>query len=185
MPNLMFRNDGAGRFQDVSATGGFSHLQKGHGVAFADLDHDGDQDLYCVIGGAFTGDGAFNVLFENPGHGHHWITLRLEGVRSNRSALGAQVALTVDTATGPRQIHRTVGTGGSFGSSSLQQEIGLGAADRIATLTVSWPTSGITRTFQDVEMDRVYRLREDQDHLEPVEVTPFRFARGGGGHHHR
>ena len=81
MPNRMFRNAGGRVFQDVTASGGFGHLQKGHGVAVGDLDNDGDQDIYAVIGGAYTGDIFQNVLFENPGHGHRWITLLLEGTK--------------------------------------------------------------------------------------------------------
>ena len=69
MPNRMFRNDNGLRFEEVTASGGFGHLQKGHGVAFGDLDHDGDQDVYQVMGGAFEGDVAHNVLYENPGMG--------------------------------------------------------------------------------------------------------------------
>ena len=75
MPNRMFRNDAGKRFQDVTTSGGFGHLQKGHGVAFADLDHDGDQDIYQVVGGAVEGDTYRNVLFENPGHGNSWVKL--------------------------------------------------------------------------------------------------------------
>ena len=59
----------------------------------------------------------------------------------------------------------SVGTGGSFGSSSLQQEIGLGAAESIAAIAVRWPGSGTTQHFEDIEMDRVYRVREGRDEL--------------------
>ena len=54
VPNRMFRNAGGRVFQDVTTSGGFGHLQKGHGIAFGDLDNDGDQDIYEVIGGWFT-----------------------------------------------------------------------------------------------------------------------------------
>src|SRR5436190_5472466 len=79
IPNRMFRNDGGRKFQDVTTSGGFGHLQKGHGVSFADLDNDGDQDVYVKMGGAYSGDTARNALFLNPGHGNHWVTLKLEG----------------------------------------------------------------------------------------------------------
>jgi len=160
MPNRMFRNAGGVFFQDVTTAGGFGHLQKGHGIAFGDVDGDGDQDVYAVMGGWYTGDVFPNALFRNPGHGHHWITLRLEGVRSNRSGVGARVTLTVGEGETLRGIHRSVGTGGSFGSQSLQQEIGLGDAARIASLEVVWPASGTVQRFEDVAPDRVYRLTE-------------------------
>ena len=74
IPNLMFRNAGGEFFQDVTSSGGFGHLQKGHGVAFGDIDADGDQDIYHVVGGAFEGDTFQNALYLNPGHGNNWIT---------------------------------------------------------------------------------------------------------------
>ncbi len=160
MPNRMFRNDRAKRFLEVTATGGFGHLQKGHGVAFGDLDHDGDQDIYAVMGGAFEGDLAMNVLFENPGHGHAWITLALEGVESNRSAIGARIRVDLDSDAGPRTIHRVVTTGGSFGSSSLRQEIGLGNASAIRAVEVYWPASRTTQRLEAVAMRQEIRIRE-------------------------
>ena len=68
-PNVMYRNDGGESFSDVTFSGGFGHLQKGHGVAFGDLDRDGDQDIFVQMGGFYPGDGFPNALFENPGHG--------------------------------------------------------------------------------------------------------------------
>ncbi|MCZ6795933.1 MAG: VCBS repeat-containing protein, partial [Planctomycetota bacterium] len=67
MPNRMFRNDRGQVFQDVTTSGGFGHLQKGHAVAFGDVDGDGDEDIYTVLGGAYEGDVYPNALLENPG----------------------------------------------------------------------------------------------------------------------
>ena len=67
MPNVMYHNQAGKRFADITWNGGFGHLQKGHGVAFADFDHDGDQDLYVQMGGGATGDKFNDALFENPG----------------------------------------------------------------------------------------------------------------------
>ncbi len=185
VPNRMFLNDAGRRFLDVTTAGGFGHLQKGHAVSFGDLDHDGDQDVYAVIGGAYSGDVYPNVLFENPGHGNRWLTLRLEGTAANRSAIGARIRLEISEPGGPREIYATVGTGGSFGSSSLQQEIGLGSASVIDILEVSWPGSGTVQTFRGLAPDRVLRLREGDS--EPVEVVSERFdltAGDAAGEHH-
>ncbi|MDZ7362799.1 MAG: CRTAC1 family protein [candidate division KSB1 bacterium] len=160
MPNRMFRNFEGKYFQDVTTAGGFGHLQKGHGVAFGDLDNDGDQDIFIEIGGALPGDAFRSALFENPGHGNRWITLKLEGTQSNRSAIGARIKVTVKTAGGLRDIYATAGTGGSFGSSSLQQEIGLGQATAIQTIEITWPATGKTQIFQDVAMEQIYKIRE-------------------------
>lgn len=161
MPNRMFRNAAGTFFQDVSASGGFGHLQKGHGVAFGDLDNDGDQDIYAVIGGAYEGDVFGNALFENPGHGHRWLTLLLEGASSNRSAIGARVRVEVTGPEGITEIHRVVGTGGSFGASSLQLEIGLGNASAIKSVHVFWPATKNEQQFNDLSLDAAYLIRED------------------------
>lgn len=66
-PNRMFRNAGDGRyFQDVTTAGNFGHLQKGHGIAFADFDNDGDMDVYGQMGGAFYGDFFHDAIYLNP-----------------------------------------------------------------------------------------------------------------------
>ena len=163
LPNRMYRNDAGQHFQDVTTAGGFGTLQKGHGISFGDIDHDGDQDIYQVLGAAFEGDIYANVLLENPGHGNSWVTLFLEGVQSNRDAIGARVRVRVKTATGEdRDIYVTVGTGGSFGSSSLRQEIGLGDAVSIDYVEVRWPRAGPFQRFAGMDLDGAYLLREGE-----------------------
>ena len=181
IPNLMFRNAGGERFQDVTSSGGFGHLQKGHGVSFGDLDADGDQDLYHVSGGAFEGDTFPNALYLNPGHGNRWLTLRLEGAASNRAAIGARIRVAVVTPEGDRDIHVTVGAGGSFGGSSLQQEIGLGAATAVRRVAVTWPATGETDVYDDVALDRAYRVREGDAALTPVALAPLDLGGGAVG----
>ena len=66
-------------------------LQKGHGVAFGDLRNNGQEDIFEVLGGAFPGDTYQSALFANPRHANHWVTLQLEGVKSNRPAFGARI----------------------------------------------------------------------------------------------
>ena len=176
MPNRMFRNAAGKFFQDVTTSGGFGHLQKGHGVAFGDLDNDGDQDIYVTLGAAYEGDRSYNALFENPGHGNQWITLKLEGVRSNRAGIGARIQITVETDQGRRDIYRTVTSGGSFGASSLQQEIGLGQAKAIRALTVTWPATGETDVYTNVPMNQIYALREGDPILTRVVLKRLSFS---------
>ncbi len=168
-PNRAFRNDRGRRFQDVTTAAGMGHVQKGHGVAFADLDDDGDQDVYAVMGGAYSGDVFTNVLFENPGHGHRWITLHLEGREANRAAIGARVRVRIAEPDGERDVHVVVGTGGSFGSSSLRQEIGLGDATRVVELEVRWPGSGRVQTWTDLPLDAALRVVEGEDAVRVAE----------------
>ena len=179
MPNRMFRNAGGEYFQDVTSSGGFGHLQKGHGVAFGDLDHDGDQEVFAVMGGAFTGDVYQNVLFENPGHGNHWLKLELEGVQSNRDAIGARVRLQVRAEDGERTIHARVSGGSSFGASSFRREIGLGSATGVEVLEIFWPASGTRQRFENVEADQLLRIREGDRSYAAQRYPAFRL---GGVH---
>jgi len=157
MPNRMFLNAEGNRFEEVTTSGGFGHLQKGHGVAFGDIDHDGDQDIYQVMGGAFEGDLASNTLFENPGHGHAWVILSLEGTISNRDAIGARITVVTDSHI----FYRVVGTGGSFGSSPLRVEIGLGDSESIEEVIIEWPNRSRTiEKFQNVPMRQLVQIRE-------------------------
>lgn len=175
MPNVMFRNDRGRRFEDITFAGGFGHLQKGHGVAFGDLDRDGDQDLLEQMGGAYPYDAFANALYENPGAPGSWIVLRLVGRRANRSAIGARLEATIEEEGVRRTVHLLVGSGGSFGASSLQAEMGLGRAALIESLRVRWPGSGTVQTFQDVAVGRAYELVEG-DPLRPLAYSPARLA---------
>jgi hypothetical protein len=175
MPNKMYRNREGRGFADVTTTGGFGHLQKGHGVVFADLDNDGDQDVFVVMGGAYLGDAYANALFENPGSSNHWIKVRLVGTRSNRSAIGARLRLDIVEGGKPRSIYRHVTTGASFGSHPLRREIGLGSAERVAALEVYWPTSELTQRFENLPVDCMIEIVEGQEsyRLVPLPVAPF------------
>ena len=126
LPNRMFRNREGRAFVDVTQATGTGHLQKGHGVAFADFDNDGDDDLFASLGGAFPGDKYPDALFENPGHGASWLGIRLVGRRANRAAIGARLRVVVDEAGRETQRTRSVTSGGSFGASPLAQHVGLG-----------------------------------------------------------
>jgi len=172
VPNLLFRNDGGRRFQDVTTAVDVGHLQKGHAIAFGDVDNDGDQDIFEEMGGAVFSDRSFSALYANPGFPAAWLQLELVGTRSNRGAIGARVKVTVDEGAGTRAIHRTVGSGGSFGASPLRLEIGLGAAQRVLAVEVRWPGGG-TQAVSGLVPRRRYRITEGQERPQPVEVKPF------------
>jgi hypothetical protein len=162
VPNRMFRNAKGRFFQDVTTAGGFGHLQKGHGIAFADLNNDGNQDVVANLGGAYSGDNYRKAVFVNPRNDNRWLTLKLTGKASNRSAIGARIRVKVQAEQGERTIVRTVGSGGSFGASPLRQEIGLGQAQAILSAEIRWP-SGKVQTIRDFAMDRFYRINEGEE----------------------
>jgi len=178
IPNRMFRNAEGKFFQDVTTSGGFGHLQKGHAVCFADIDNDGDQDVYEDMGGAYSGDIYANVLYANPGHGNHWITLKLEGVRCNRVAIGARIKVVVETAAGERAIYKTVSSGGSFGANPLRQEIGLAKAKAVRFVEIFWPVTGKTEVIKDLQMDRFYKIREGEGKAAPWPLKSFTLPAG-------
>lgn len=188
VPNRVFRNNIGLRFEDYTSHG-FGNIQKGHGISFGDIDEDGDQDIYAVIGGAYQGDYAQNVLYENPGiEGNSWITLRLKGTTSNRSAVGARLVLTVLRPDGStRRIVRTVDNGASFGANSLQLETGLGDAREIVEVSISWPRPGAEEVkVENIPLNRIVTFIEGKEAEFLVEEPRPLPLTGSGheGHHH-
>ena len=167
MPNVMFHNRQGRGFADVTIAGGFGHLQKGHAIAFADLDGDGDHDVFAQMGGAYDGDKFNDALFENPGTGNRWLAIRLVGKQSNRFGIGARLRVDIREQGSERTIYRYVNTGGSFGGNPLRQTVGLGQATKINRLSVYWPTSDSTQVFEDVPLDRSIEIVEFAGALSP------------------
>lgn len=172
VPNLMFLNENGKRFADVTVSGRFGNLQKGHAVAFGDIDNDGDQDIYAVMGGAVAGDYYQNLLFENPGWENKWISLTLEGTRSNRNGSGAIVEINVTTKSGKqRSFFQKVGTGGSFGSSSMRLEFGLGDAESINSVLITWPNgSNRQEKIEGVNLNSHYKVVEGSGSALPLSM---------------
>ena len=172
-PSVLLRNKDGKTFVDVTASSGTGEMHKGHGVAFADLDNDGDEEIVFKVGGATPGDAHAFRLFENPGHGNDWLGLNLVGVKTNRAAIGARIKITVETAAGgTRSMYRTVNSGGSFGASPLQQHIGLGKAARIVDVEVFWPVSNTRQHFANVAKNQVIEIRELSDVVTPLQRKP-------------
>jgi len=151
VPNLLLKNVAGKSFEDITMSSGTGHLQKGHGISFADFDLDGDLDLFCEAGGAVPGDNAYNLLFKNPGHDNGWLRVKLVGTKTNRAALGAKIRAVVKTKDGgTRTIHRTVGNNSSFGGNSLAEHLGLGDAREVAELEILWPSNRAVQKYVNV-----------------------------------
>jgi hypothetical protein len=171
VPNRMFKNLAGKRFAEITTTSGTGHLQKGHGVACGDWRRDGNVDLFEQIGGAVPGDRYHNVLFQNPGHDNNWLTVKLVGQKTNRAAIGARIKA-VTAAEQPLTVHRHVSSGSSFGGNPLQQHIGLGKANSVATLEVYWPTSQTTQVFHDVGVNQAIEITEFAKDYRKLNWTP-------------
>ena len=184
VPNRTFRNAEGAYFQDVTTATGTGHLQKGHAVSFSDIDNDGDQDLLMSMGGAYQGDVFQNAFFENPYQDdHHWVTLRLVGTKSNRSAIGARVIVTVKENGQERKIYRDVSSGGSFGASTLRMEVGLGNADRLKEVMIQWPLSEPQR-FPELTMNTFYQITEGDAEAQSLALTRLLFDSTASPHMH-
>jgi len=168
LPKRLLRNREGKVFEDVSSSAGIAHLQKGSAVAVGDVDRDGDQDILQVLGGEFPGDNFPRALFINPGSANHWLTLELSGTKSNRSAVGARIVVEVETPRGPRTLHAVVSSGGSYGGSTLAQEIGLGDASSIKSVEVTWPHSVASARFNSFSLDRRYRIVEGKSEVQEL-----------------
>jgi tetratricopeptide (TPR) repeat protein len=159
-PNRFFHNNGNGTFSDLTNFVGFARPgNKGHGVAFVDIDNDGDLDIFAQLGGHYPGDHTYNAFYRNlEGNRNHWFELDLRGVKSNRNAIGAQVTI----KAGDLLVYREVKGSEGFGATSpYRQHFGLGAHDRIDSLEVRWP-SGATHSFTGVEANHIVSLKEDE-----------------------
>ncbi len=185
IPNKMYWNRDGKSFSDITYSGGFGNIQKGHGVGFGDMDGDGDQDFYVIMGGSFEGDVYQNLLFENPvGQDNKWIILRLEGVESNRRAIGARAEIEILEKGVTRKVMAMVSPGSSFGGNSLQLEMGLGKAEKITAAKIYWPLKNkAPQILEGLEVNHVYNIREGES-PEPVPNSHIPFKKDQNEHHH-
>ncbi|MEI9806432.1 MAG: CRTAC1 family protein [Bacteroidota bacterium] len=181
VPNKMFKNINGTRFADVTTSARVGNLQKGHGVSFADLDNDGDEDIYIDMGGAYAGDAYQNSLYINPGqNNNNWINISLEGTNCNRAAIGAKIKVTFNENGITRSVYRDVNSGGSFGSNPLAQHIGIGQATIIQRIEIKWPGSSTLQVFKDVQPGSYIKIKEGQSSLSKTTRKSADFTQSPG-----
>jgi len=182
VPNKLFRNINGERFVDVTTSARVGNLQKGHGVSFADMDNDGDEDIYIEMGGAFVGDAYESSFYLNPGqNNNHWINISLEGTASNKAAIGAKLKVTFKENNIERSVYRDVNSGGSFGSNPLQQHIGIGKAVVIKRIEIKWPVTGKVQVFENLPADMNFKIKEGEAVFKTFNLSriDFRSIRSG------
>ncbi|QEC68842.1 CRTAC1 family protein [Panacibacter ginsenosidivorans] len=182
VPNKMFKNMDGRKFIDVTSSARVGNLQKGHGVSFADLDNDGDEDIYVEMGGAYTGDAYQNSLYINPGqNNNHWINLSLEGTICNRVAIGAKIKVTFRENGVERSVYDEVNSGGSFGSNPLIQHIGIGQASIVESIEIKWPVTNTIQVFKNLKPDCTVKIKEGNDHIIMISLSKVDFTSESAG----
>jgi hypothetical protein len=162
-PNLLFRNQGDGAFIELGpeAGPGITTPHCGRGAAFGDFDNDGDMDVLIM-----NVNEPPSLLRNDAPATNHWLKIRLEGTKSNRSAIGARVLVRYG---GKVQVQEQMSGTGYICSNDPRLHFGLGAAT-IADIEVHWP-SGLVENRKSVAANQLLTLREG---VGPVKGRPFR-----------
>jgi hypothetical protein len=150
---ILYRNDGKGRFEDISehAGPGINELHSSRGAAFGDIDNDGSIEV--LINNQNEQPSVLQMSQKPAGH---WLLVSLKGMRSNRSAIGARVRITAGGRTQTSEVR----SGGSYLShSDLRLHFGLGAASLVDRVEVRWP-DGSVQIQTSVPADRLIRITE-------------------------
>ena len=150
-----------GRFVDVSDQAGppWNVPRVGRGLAAGDLDNDGRCDAVIV-----AQDGPLAYFHNRTRRAGHFVTLRLEGTRSNRDGVGARVTV---TAGGRRQVAQRIGGGSYMSADDPRLHFGLGPNDRVEQVEVRWP-SGRTDRWTSLPAGTGYSLREGDPAPRPL-----------------
>jgi enediyne biosynthesis protein E4 len=165
--NLLYLNLGNGTFDDVShmSGAGLELKRSGRGVAFGDLDSDGDLEIVV------NNQNDLPTLLRNDGGNRKkWIQVKLQGTRSNRNGIGARVVV---VANGRRQIEE-VRSGGSYLShSDLCLHFGVSEAETVDEVTVRWPSGAVDR-LQGVLSNQRIIVQEGKGLLKATTPLPRR-----------
>ncbi len=151
--NLLYANNGDGTFTQVTFGSVANDQGLWAGSAWADYDNNGFMDLFVSSHAGYP-----EVLYRNHGNGNHWISLKLVGTRSNRSAIGAKVRV-LATIFGKTYWQMREISGGNRHQNDLRPHFGLGDAPRAMTVRIEWP-SGATEQYLNLARDEFHTLVE-------------------------
>ena len=142
--NLLYHNNSDGTFTKVTEGPVVTDLTtECPGASWGDYDNDGFLDLF-VSQGAVAADPQTNLLYHNDGNSNAWLNVKLVGVVSNRSAIGAKVRVNAFyRGEGRWQLRDVSGGDGESNQQSLNAEFGLADATNIDTVRVEWPSGAV------------------------------------------
>jgi hypothetical protein len=144
-------NDGAGKFVDVAQAVGVTDLYDGRAVALADLWNTGSLDVLVA-----NERGPVLIYKNTVNPQNQWIEFQLEGTTSNRSAIGAEVALYWN---GQQQIQEVSGGSGFAAQNDRRLHFGLGKDPRMEKAVIRWP-SGKVQTIENLTPGKLYTVKE-------------------------
>jgi hypothetical protein len=152
--NRYLRNRGDGTFEEIGWASGSDLIRNSRGVAVADFWNRGVLDV------AVAAHQDHHALLRNEiASQRNWLAVELRGVESNRDAVGARVTIEID---GRKQM-REIALGAGYASqSSLRQHFGLGEDEQVDTLTVFWPKTGETSTFERIPANQTIQIIEGE-----------------------
>lgn len=150
---VVYRNLRNGRFEDISERLGppIATPKAGRGAAFGDIDNDGDIDV--VVNNVHDAPDLFRLDSRAP---HHWITVKLVGVFSNRNAIGAKITV---VSAGGQQVDEVRGGGSYYSQNDFRVNFGLGDAARVDRLEVRW-SNGLIESWSSPPIDQIVTLKE-------------------------
>jgi tetratricopeptide (TPR) repeat protein len=161
-PPILLENDGK-KFHNITFAAGLPFYGKGHGATFADLFGDGRLSVLLGAGGAYPGDLLTIRVFCPTKLPANYLNVRLVGVESNRSAIGARLSL----AAGGHKQYREVSGGSNFGCLPFEQHFGLASLDAVDSLDIRWP-SGLRQHFESLPVNTTIQFTEGQAAWKPV-----------------
>ena len=158
----IYLNDASGHFEQIDGAAYERSIQYASSLALADYDSDGDLDILIGNWPNQPGEGLEeNVLIENRYANGNWLRVSLEGVTSNRSAIGARVMVEYRVNDSQvRQMREVNAHSGWRSQGELTQHFGLGEVTAVESVTVLWP-SGNTQTVANPAINQELRIRED------------------------
>ena len=151
-PRLLFRNLGDGRFFEMGdeAGPGVAARHRSRGCAFGDFDNDGDMDILIMNQNAPP-----SLLRNDAPGGNNWLKLRLEGTKSNRSAIGARVVVRYG---GKQQAQTVLSQTSYLSANDPRLHFGLGK-QKAASVEIHWPSGAVER-LANVSANQLVIVRE-------------------------
>jgi len=157
-PNKLFLNDGQGGFDDISVEAGIDDGKASRSMVYGDYDNDGDLDIFVAIARRDTTFDGHYLLYRNDlSNSNKWLSVALEGLKSNRDGFGAHIKIYVD---GESWLHEVDGGSSYRSQHQTAAHFGLGSATKVDSLQIIWP-GGNQQSVYDIEANQSLIVLED------------------------